>query len=580
MINVDQITARLAKMPDTALQQYAAMHKNDPYIMALAVSESNRRKQVRQAAQGAQGEMEQPKVADQALAEMAPQVLPEEQGIAQLPVGDMEFAGGGLVAFAGGGDVERYAPGGMPPTSEEAERLLREARARAAQRAAMRPVGPHSVFPRAVMPAAAGPLSAALIPAAVPIGLAGALVSGMEGMREEGYPVDTTAPEFATEATPEQIAFDAQRVARARALAAPSAPSTPSAPAAAAAGSISPEAMAQARTPRTGVESTTSTYTRSGRPAPGAPSAPAAPGTKPAGGPGAAPVDAAATAAASGIAGLDVGRMTADALRVAGQQPNPFAADVERVGKEKVKAAEEKVKGLEAIHKQFSDIFKGRKERLDTREAEIGKMKDQNIGLSLLQAGATMMFTPGGVGAALGKGVKVGTEQYAAGLDRLRGAQEKLLDARDRLEEIENQRSEMSARELFTARNEVKNIGISVKEDLIKSNMQMYGVNRDTAMKMVEQQIKLGISVYEQQQQTKRTGMSNAATLEAARIAAASRATGRDSEMEEYTKWLKENPQYMANPQAGVQAFLKAKAAISGFTNTTLTDKPAGRERE
>ncbi len=47
MINVNQITAQLAKMPDNALQQYAAMHKDDPYTVSLALSESNRRKAMR-----------------------------------------------------------------------------------------------------------------------------------------------------------------------------------------------------------------------------------------------------------------------------------------------------------------------------------------------------------------------------------------------------------------------------------------------------------------------------------------------------------------------------------------------------
>jgi len=44
----------LALMPDAALQQYAQMHKDDPYVMSLALSESNRRKKIR-AAQQAQG---------------------------------------------------------------------------------------------------------------------------------------------------------------------------------------------------------------------------------------------------------------------------------------------------------------------------------------------------------------------------------------------------------------------------------------------------------------------------------------------------------------------------------------------
>ena len=77
MINVNQITAQMARMSDQALQQFAAMHKNDPYTLSLALSESNRRKQLRQGAQMQQ--QPQPKVVDQEVAQMAaPQALPEE----------------------------------------------------------------------------------------------------------------------------------------------------------------------------------------------------------------------------------------------------------------------------------------------------------------------------------------------------------------------------------------------------------------------------------------------------------------------------------------------------------------------
>ena len=121
MIDVNKITSTLAKLGDPELQQYAQMHKNDPYIMALAISESNRRKEVRAADQDAQ---EQPTVVDQMVAEMAPQELPEDQGIGQLPAGDMNFAGGGIVAFADGGGVERYAPGGVTKAGPDFIRFL------------------------------------------------------------------------------------------------------------------------------------------------------------------------------------------------------------------------------------------------------------------------------------------------------------------------------------------------------------------------------------------------------------------------------------------------------------------------
>jgi hypothetical protein len=109
MINVNQITSRLASMPDKALQQYAAMHKNDPYTMALALSESNRRKQMRQGAQ--MQAPQQPKVVDQEIAQMS-QPMPEDTGIGQLPAPNMErMAEGGIVAFEDGGAVPGYAGG-------------------------------------------------------------------------------------------------------------------------------------------------------------------------------------------------------------------------------------------------------------------------------------------------------------------------------------------------------------------------------------------------------------------------------------------------------------------------------------
>lgn len=116
MMNIEQITNRLAQMPDQALQQYAMMNKEDPYIMALALSESRRRKQMRTAA--APQPQAQPKVADQALMEMAP-----AGGVDALPTEEMNFAGGGIVAFADGGDVEHYQIGG---STAMVERILRK----------------------------------------------------------------------------------------------------------------------------------------------------------------------------------------------------------------------------------------------------------------------------------------------------------------------------------------------------------------------------------------------------------------------------------------------------------------------
>jgi hypothetical protein len=102
------------------------MNKTNPYILSLAVAESNQRKQLRTAAQ-ARNMAPQPKVADAAIAGIAeapPAVdamgnvigmaaggLPEDQGIGRLPTPNIQrMADGGI---AGYDDEEGMATGGM-----------------------------------------------------------------------------------------------------------------------------------------------------------------------------------------------------------------------------------------------------------------------------------------------------------------------------------------------------------------------------------------------------------------------------------------------------------------------------------
>ena len=146
MINVNQLTSTLRGMPDRALQQYAMMNKANPYVLSLAVAESNQRKQLRQAAQ-ARMAAPQPKVADAAIAgiaEEAPQVdamgnvtgmaaggLPEDYGIGRLPAPNMQsMADGGIAGYGDGDDVPKrngMAMGGMFDFAQRSEPVVRMA---------------------------------------------------------------------------------------------------------------------------------------------------------------------------------------------------------------------------------------------------------------------------------------------------------------------------------------------------------------------------------------------------------------------------------------------------------------------
>ena len=109
--NAEKLTSQMAMLPDQALKQMAMMHKNDPYVLPLIISEDGRRKQMRQAAQAQMAGMPQPKVADAALAQMGQ--LPEEQGIGQLPAPNIQRMADGGIAGYGDDANEGYGMGGM-----------------------------------------------------------------------------------------------------------------------------------------------------------------------------------------------------------------------------------------------------------------------------------------------------------------------------------------------------------------------------------------------------------------------------------------------------------------------------------
>lgn len=123
MINVNALQKTLSAMSLPEIQKYASLHKNDPYVVAMAMSVANTKKEAQTAMQGMAGQQPMPKVVDQdiagiaamhpAPAQGAAQPLPEEQGIGQLPAQNLQgMADGGIVAFDEGGEVEHYADKG------------------------------------------------------------------------------------------------------------------------------------------------------------------------------------------------------------------------------------------------------------------------------------------------------------------------------------------------------------------------------------------------------------------------------------------------------------------------------------
>jgi hypothetical protein len=412
MVNIEQITSTLAKLPDQALQRYATMHKDDPYIMSLAVSESKRRKEMRAAGQSQSGQP-QPKVVDQAISDMAP---PEQQGIGSLPAAaQMNFADGGITGYADGGDVERYQFGGRTQPNSLSGDIPGFV------------AGTGNAIPQQGAPEEV-PFFRRLFREAQETGRnysleqAKARIAGGYGTNSDKEIVAAASQASAPTPAPAQDmaqfdaasnAYMAERAAKQQQGLGGSAPA-PLAPA--------PSAMSPKAAPALSIED----------------------------------------------------RFLA-AQKKMGDQPNPFSTQEAELQTEANKMAQERLAGVKASQEQFKDVYKGRESRIEERAKELEKSKDTNTGLAFLEAGLAIMSTPGGLAAAVGKGAREGTAKYAMGIDKLRSAQDNLNEAKDRIEDLKLNRAEMSAKELRDAELGIQQAVLTGKKDALASSKALYG---------------------------------------------------------------------------------------------------------
>jgi hypothetical protein len=433
------MTQTMSAMSPQQLQQYALLHKHDPYVVTMALSIANQKKQAMIAQQGQAGMQPQPKVVDSAIAQMA--------GIDQLHAGNMDFADGGIVGYADGGEVRRFNGSqsqfvqdvaGIPGMYDKWWQANRESdRIKAEQERAME-------------------------------------------QRRQDELAARQKTSFANYlfGSPKR---EAEGKAELQKLAA-----TPVMPTARSG------SMPEPGYTRPGMLYDPRLNTPSSEPASTGNAAPTADNTRRAGpgvGPGAAPRTA--PPAAGGLG--DLSTMYSDILNKQDFK-DPAEARLSALEKKELAAAEEAKASLLRDQAKFDDAYSGREKRLSDRETDIGKQKDTNTGLAFLNAGLAIMSTPGGLAAAIGKGAQVGTAQFAAGLDKIRSAQERLDDARDKMEDLKLNRAEMSAKEIRAAEKDIRNVGVDAEKRGIDGIRMAADVNRKTAAEMFKATVDVGVN--------------------------------------------------------------------------------------
>jgi hypothetical protein len=463
------------------LQNYATLHKDDPYIVSMALSIANQKKQMKAAQDGQAGMQPQPTVVDQQLDQMAAplpqqmapppqqmmpqqmaQAMPEDQGIGTLPAQNMQnFAGGGIVAFDEGGDVPGYqsgvftgtggvpsgaiimgnmyqdpdtgkmvplpkrdalAFGNVPMNYAENKRIYLE---RQKEALANREKAAQSVLNESPEDYALRKVSELeakggkkLSPDARNMYMSQFVKDKIAGQVKRGDASFTSSSDVA----------DPKNIYK----------YTPKGVADLPAGSSEADYKAGINTllksSQTGGASIPSISTAFDL------------------NPEKYKIEAPQLAAATP-------KDMADRLAAAmGPDPtkSPLAGQQEALNKANVTARENAAKDLEQQFQKQGLAFKDTLEKLTSKEARVQKMEDKQLGMSMFEAGLAMMAGDSPYAMVnIGKGAQVGTKKYMEIQDKVESARDKIDDAKMKIEEFRRNEANMNARELRAARKEV-----------------------------------------------------------------------------------------------------------------------------
>lgn len=495
--DVDLITATLAKLqPDSALQNYARMHKNDPYIVSLANAEANRRKALRLAAQG-QNTGPQATVVDQSIAGMAPAPvmtgagvplqtgsggrvqteLPEDQGIARIPTPNIQrMADGGIAGYGDGDDVPKrtgdgMAQGGMYDFAQRSEPVVRMAE------------GGH--IPRYQgMPKAMGG-DGSLVSSNPMYSIPGfQAVSPRDQFTQQGAPENTPFFQRVFESLSasnkeRQLAMIEQKIAQ---------------------GTATPEEKAVYQTEK--LKAGDESATKAKYPPSDAVRTKDFPGVQPGFEkmPAEAPADKAPTTkdmapsaqrtqgTQGGTSGQSIQSMYelfAGPKNKRDTELNEIERRIREQGEAETSSAQQQLNRLKEDLAAQGTYGKDREAKLKGKEERIAKEEGQAGGLALLEAGLAMMAgTSANAFANIGQGAMAGTANYRKSMEKIADAKDKLDDAYGRLEDVRFNQSNMNKAEIRKATADVEKAANAGLKSLTDFAVTRYGMSREDAKTM------------------------------------------------------------------------------------------------
>jgi hypothetical protein len=178
-------------------------------------------------------------------------------------------------------------------------------------------------------------------------------------------------------------------------------------------------------------------------------------------------------------------------------------------------------KGLEsdqAAAAKLQEYLGKRGERLDQRASRLKDKSDNDINMSLIDAGLAMMQSRGQGLAGIAEGASVGMKRYTDELRQNEAARQKIEEARDAYDDLKFNREDMSRKEILARKKEISDAHVALKKNNVDYMVSHEGMDRKTADHMYDSAMNFALEGQRQQFQGGENALNRANALQAAGI--------------------------------------------------------------
>ena len=187
---------------------------------------------------------------------------------------------------------------------------------------------------------------------------------------------------------------------------------------------------------------------------------------------------------------------------------DPYAAQTEANRADAASLGQRQLSDAAAREQGLASLLSKREGRIQEREGRIQGAEDLNTKMAIINAGLAMMQSTGKGLAGIAEGATVGAKQYAEGMKASELARQKIEDAKDAFDELRFNQEGMTAKEKTAAIGTITNASIAARNAGVQNMKDKQGLTEKRANALFDKTIEANLQAEREKAATARAVFS------------------------------------------------------------------------